>query len=244
MTKSKIAIIDHAAPPPAPVQETAAVLSMIDRVLANPDIPVERIEQLFDLHRRVQADQSRRDYYAAFPALQADLPAVARKGKGHGTRYARYEDIVSALREPLAKHGFSVSFRTAQPDGKLAVTGVLAHEGGHSEEATLILPLDTSGSKNAVQAYGSTASYGKRYCLLTLLGIATEDDDDGKAASGNAGFITGDQAEELAKLISATGTDIARFLAAGNIESLSDMPASQFAAAKALLLRKQKEGAR
>jgi hypothetical protein len=40
---------------------------------------------------------------------------------------------------------------------------VLSHELGHSEETTMTLPLDTSGSKNNVQAVGSSTSYGKRY---------------------------------------------------------------------------------
>jgi hypothetical protein len=45
------------------------------------------------------------------------------------------------------------------------------------------LPADTSGAKNPVQAWGSSASYGKRYVAMTLTGIATDDDDDGRAAA-------------------------------------------------------------
>jgi cell fate (sporulation/competence/biofilm development) regulator YlbF (YheA/YmcA/DUF963 family) len=224
---------------PAVANEANAVLSMIDRVLANPDIPVERLEQLFNLHQRVQAETAKRAYYAAFAELQADLPAVARKGKAHNDKaYARFEDIIAAIREPLAAHGFSVSFRTAQPDGKLSVTGVLAHSAGHVEETTLTLPQDVSGGKNAVQAWGSSVSYGKRYAILTLLGIATEDDDDGKAG-GVGATIDEKQFKELAALIKETGTDIAKFLEIGGLESLSDMPASQFKTAKSLLLKKK-----
>lgn len=219
--------------------EANAVLSMIDRVLANPDIPVERIEQLFGLHQRVQADNAKRAYYAAFAELQADLPSVARKGKAHNDKkYARFEDVMDAIRAPLAQHGFSVSFRTSQPDGKLAVTGVLAHKLGHTEETTLVLPLDVSGSKNPVQAHGSSTSYGKRYCLLTLLGIATQDDDDGKSA-GIGETISEKQYEEIAALIKDTGTQIDKVLANYGLESLSDMTIEQFKTAKALLLRKK-----
>ena len=42
-----------------------------------------------------------------------------------------------------------------------------------------MLPLDTSGSKNGVQAVGSTVSYGKRYAICALLNISTGDDTDG-----------------------------------------------------------------
>jgi hypothetical protein len=227
---------------PAPVavrDEANAVLSMIDRVLANPDIPVDRLEQLFNLHQRVQADAAKRAYYEAFARLQANLPAVARKGKAHNDkRYARFEDIIDTIKGPMAEHGFSLSFRTSQPDNLLSVTGVLSHSAGHSEETTLTLPADLSGSKNPVQAWGSTASYGKRYCALTLLGIATEDDDDGKLA-GIGQTISEDEFKELADLIKATGTDLAKFLEYAGLQSLSDMPATGFKAAKSLLLKKK-----
>jgi hypothetical protein len=42
---------------------------------------------------------------------------------------------------------------------------------------------DTSGSKNPIQALGSAVSYLQRYTLLSLAGLATEDqDDDGATA--------------------------------------------------------------
>ena len=235
---TKLAKLEPAAAP-AVHDDASAVLSMIDRVLANPDMPVEKLEQLFNLHQRVQADNAKRSYYAAFARLQAALPAVARKGTAHNDKkYARFEDIMEAIRGPLSENGFSVSFRTAQPDGKLSVTGVLAHAAGHVEETTLTLPQDVSGGKNAVQAWGSSASYGKRYALLTLLGIATQDDDDGKTA-GMGETIDEKQYVELSKLIKDTGTDLATFLAIGGLESLSDMMAKDFKAAKALLLKKK-----
>jgi hypothetical protein len=145
---------------------------------------------------------------------------------------------MEAIRGPLSENGFSVSFRTAQPDGKLSVTGVLAHAAGHVEETTLTLPQDVSGGKNAVQAWGSSASYGKRYALLTLLGIATQDDDDGKAA-GAGETVDEKQYEEIAALITATKTKIEDVLAYHQIESLSDMTVAQFKTAKALLLKKK-----
>lgn len=235
---TKIAKLETAAAP-AVQDDASAVLSMIDRVLANPDMPVEKLEQLFNLHQRVQADNAKRSYYAAFARLQATLPPVARKGTAHNDKkYARFEDIMEAIRVPLSENGFSVSFRTAQPDGKLSVTGVLAHAAGHVEETTLTLPQDVSGGKNAVQAWGSSASYGKRYALLTLLGIATQDDDDGKAA-GVGETISEKQYEEIAALIAETKTKIEDVLAYHQIESLSDMTVTQFKAARGLLLRKK-----
>lgn len=42
----------------------------------------------------------------------------------------------------------------------------------------MLLPADVSGNKNAVQAFGSSTSYGKRYVLCALLNITTRGQDD------------------------------------------------------------------
>lgn len=65
----------------------------------------------------------------------------------------------------------------------MTVVGVLGHAGGHAEETAMTLPADMTGNKNPVQAWGSTASYGKRYVTLTITGIATEDEDDDGAGA-------------------------------------------------------------
>ena len=64
------------------------------------------------------------------------------------------------------------------------ITAILSHREGHSEETTLTLDADKSGSKNAVQAVGSSISYGQRYAAVALLNITTRGmDDDGENAS-------------------------------------------------------------
>jgi hypothetical protein len=99
--------------------------------------------------------------------------------------YAKWEDINDAIRPVLHEHGFALSFRVKRVENAISVTGILSHEDGHSEETTLELPSDTSGSKNAVQAVGSSLSYGKRYTAMALLNITSrapmDRDDDGLA---------------------------------------------------------------
>ena len=54
---------------------------------------------------------------------------------------------------------------------------------GHSEETTLKAPPDTSGSKNSIQAIGSTVTYLERYTLLAATGMAAAGmDNDGRFA--------------------------------------------------------------
>jgi hypothetical protein len=245
MTRKATAELVPASPPstqPAAVSEAAAIFSMIERVAAQPDVPVERVEQLFKLYTQMDAERARRSYHAAFAAMQPQLPAVARKGTAHNNKaYARFEDIIGAIMPVLAAHQFGLSFRVFEQPGKVVVRAILSHSGGHSESTEFAYPFDASGNKNAIQAIGSATQYGKRYTASALLGIATKDDkdDDGNAA-GTGETISEAQYKELADLLRDTGTDMDEFLKLGNLESLSDMPANTFAKAKGWLLAKKR----
>lgn len=225
------------AQPPAPVQanDGAVILSMIDRLLARPDVAVEKLEQMFDLHRKVQAEAARREFLAAFADLQAELPAATRHGKGHnGKTYARFEDVMAAIRPHLHKHGFSISHRVDTSSNQICVTGILGHRAGHAEQTSMTLPPDTSGGKTAVHAMASAISYGKRYVTLTLTGIATEDDDDGQKAG--SGMITPEQVIEIDALIKSAGADKAKVLEHFSIETLDDLSARQAGQVKTSLM--------
>ena len=217
--------IKQDAPAPAPAGDGAVVLGMIDRLLARPDVPVEKLEQMLALHQKIQADASRRSFLAAFAQLQSALPAATRKGEGHNKKaYARYEDVASALREPFAKHGFSHWFSIDQTADRVKITTCLGHRDGHVESTSLVLPLDTSGNKTPMHAFGSTISYGKRYGLLTITGIATDDDDDGKRAVEANGNATLD---EINKLIDDTQSNRVWFLEHYSVETMEDLTGKQ-----------------
>jgi hypothetical protein len=242
MAKAVATVTD--TPAPAVANEGATILGMIDRIMAMPDIPVERIEQMFALHQKVQADAARKAYAAAFAQMQPELPTTLRHGAiKHGekiqSRYAKWEDVSEDIMPVLAKHGFGLSFRTKNEPGKITVTGVLSHREGHSEETMLELPADTSGSKNAVQAVGSSVSYGKRYTASALLNLVSRDeDDDGQSAIGKPdnGLVSEKQADEILRLIrndenrkNRTFTYVERVTGA-RPATVSDIPAKLYGA--------------
>jgi hypothetical protein len=175
---------------------SVGVMGIIERLASNPDFDTAKLEKLIELHERTQANVARSEFFAAFAQMQAEIPAIERKGRGDkGARYAKDEDIQAALRPILQRHGFMLSFATAFVDGgKVSITGKLAHRAGHVETSEFVSAADTSGSKNAIQALGSTQTYGKRYTTIALLNITGTDehlDDDG-AATGRAKLVDPD----------------------------------------------------
>lgn len=180
---SQVQRIDPAGSMPA-VSESATILSVIQRAAADPACDIEKMERLMAMHERMQTTSASAAFNAAMAEMQCDLPSIAERGKGHGTiKYATLEDINDVVKPIMQRYGFAVSFKVEHAPAGISVTGILMHKAGHREQTTMLLPSDTSGSKNAVQAVGSSVSYGKRYVMSALLNITTRgEDDDGLAA--------------------------------------------------------------
>lgn len=231
------AVAKQVSTPPPVANETAAIMSMIERMATDASISIERVEQTFAFYQRVNADRAKQEFLAAFADLQAELPAVAKRGKGHNkVAYARFEDFIEAIRPILTKHGFSLRHDIQQPDHlRVVVTAILGHRSGHSESTSINLPLDTSGNKPPVHAMASSVSYGKRYTGFAITGIASEgEDDDGKAAAAGD-MITEEQQMALREKMEAVDADIPRFCKYFKIDKLPDLPAKRFDEAMKML---------
>lgn len=232
-------------PVPAPVSETAAIIQMIERAARDPAVDIDRMERLFQMRERMVAGQAKVAYLAALADLQAEMPTIEKlgtigknekdeSGRKTGnqvamTKYARWEDVVDGISPWLFTHGFSLSFRIAQPTAdRIAVTAVLGHKGGHSEETAMSLPIDSSGAKNNVQGWGSSVSYGKRYTAFALLNISARgEDDDGKAAGAEA-CIDEQQLHAILDKIAETEADAGKFCKYFKIEEPGKLPAKDY----------------
>lgn len=229
-----------------PEADANSLMAVISRVAGDPTIDVEKLERLMGLYERVLFRNARTAYSAALAEMQPELPVIPERGgiKDRAGRvqstFAKWPDINDAIRPVLAKHGFALSFRTGRDDGAVTVTGILSHREGHSEETTMVLPIDGSGSKNAVQAVGSSTAYGKRYAAAALLNLtsrATEDhDDDGQNTEERISEAQQIYIQDLAEEVKASTS---KFLAYLKIDHLEDLPARRFDEAVQALQRKQ-----
>lgn len=181
---------DNMAPaePPQADEDPGTALMRIVGCAVEAAQPIEVIERLLVVHERIMAEAARKEYNAAMSALRGELPAVLKteavsyKAKGGQVSY-RHENLanmVEDLSPVMARHGLAFRWKTNTtiPESIL-VTCVITHAAGHSEEATLSGPPDTSGSKNVIQAIASTVSYLQRYTLKAAVGVAAGNDDDG-----------------------------------------------------------------
>ena len=110
-----------------------------------------------------------------FVAAMKDSPNPAFKSK-----YADLTAIMEAIRPALTKNGISVTqWPVHSDDGRVHMVTRVAHDGewmrGHFSMPVV---------KHDAHGYGSIVTYLRRYSLASCLGVVSDLDDDGNAASG------------------------------------------------------------
>lgn len=226
------------------------------RAAVDRGVDVDILERLVALKERVDEKESRRAFFEALAAFQANCPPLPKSGvvdytpKSGGRvkyRFAPLDVIARAIRPVLHRYGLSYSWDSEFDGGNIVVTCTVRHIDGHLETATFRCAVGEAGSPsmNGAQKAGSAITYGERYSLVQALGLTTASDDvDGLAPDGSghpSGTISEEQEAELNSLMQEVGADGARFLKFFEVSSLAELPASRLAQAVAML--EQKRGA-
>ena len=234
--------------PQTPIQAVKSnTLNMVEQLLQRPDLDIEKLDKLLNLQAREEAKYARSEYLAAVAQAQPEIPPIPKNGKGNNDkRYALWEDMQAKVFPVTSKYGLTVTHKTRVENDRVIVTCIISHVGGHEEVTELPLPIDGTGSKNAVQAIGSSVSYGKRYTAAALLGIRLEgEDNDG--AGVPAETINDDQVEELKGLLSKAGRDVPKFMEYMKVDRFEDITVKGFEGVVVMLRQKiaeaEKQGA-
>lgn len=115
---------------------------------------------------------------SALAKFQAEVKGVKKDGVNpfFHSKYATLENVIATVKEPLRKNGLSFS---QFPTGDNELCTILMHTSGEFLKATAKM----SPKDNSPQAQGSAITYLRRYAISAILGLATEEDDDGNAAT-------------------------------------------------------------
>ena len=124
------------------------------------------------------------------------------------SKYADLNSVISATQPHLAAEGLVVMQMTRSEFGTddakmLTITTMLAHSSGEWVASDLTLPAMMRDRFDA-QSVGSAITYGRRYGLQAMIGVAAEVDDDGNKA---AGVGTKEAAQSVAKQKIKDATD-------------------------------------
>lgn len=98
------------------------------------------------------------------------------------SKYTTLDVLVDTAKPLLQSNGLSCIQSCGGNGADVSVTTLLMHSSGEwIESDALVLKAD----KQTAQGAGSAITYARRYALSAMLGLASEDDDDGNSASGN-----------------------------------------------------------
>lgn len=164
------------------------------------NLDVEKLEKLMALQQQWENKQAKKEYYSSLSKFQAECPPILKSKAGYDKRYyyAPLDQIIKVIKEPLFNNSLTYHWEQENKDKRIIITCIITHVSGHSERTTLEDAPDTSGSKNAIQAMGSTVQYLRRYTLESVLGIATSAiDTDGQQPAKKAIKLTKEQSVEL-----------------------------------------------
>jgi len=124
--------------------------------------------------------------FEALVGVHTDLLSVKADSKVQAGavryKYASLEAVLETVKPVLGHAGLAISqFPADAPDGNVGLTTLILHESGQWLGSTLHIPL----AKKDAQGYGSALSYARRYGIMAVLGLATEDDDGASASRPN-----------------------------------------------------------
>lgn len=112
--------------------------------------------------------------YSALATFREKVSAVKKDTENpfYKSKYADLSSILEVIKEPLKESGLAVTHHCKNVDGSFSVVTTLAF---WATKEIIDSEFPVFGTKP--QEIGSSMSYARRYNLLALLDIPTEDDD-------------------------------------------------------------------
>lgn len=167
------------------------------------------LKELFTALAKAQAEMK--------PAPKNSLNPAFARGQSKGSKYADLADCMETIRSAITKHGLCLSQMYGGPE----IFTLLGHSSGQWMRSRIQIP----GFENLTpQQIGSATTYLRRYSL-GIVGLVTDEDDDGNAASSRepakgVGYVDprGEAAERLPFDPKERDTYVSRFMDAMNMD--------------------------
>lgn len=224
-------------------------LALIESVVANPEVSVDKIKALMDMQLLLEDREAEKAFDAAMIDAQDDVQALAwdKINREKDSRHASYPKIDKMLRPIRKKHGFTMSWDTeAGPSADMAILCCdVSHKGGHRRRYRTPMPIDGQGPKGGgvmtkPQAVNSGTSYGMRNLAKMIWNIpmlVDKEDTDGNVPYET---ITDAQVADLRALAEETNSDLKKFCEYYKIDALENLPASVYGSAVAAFQKKRR----
>jgi hypothetical protein len=136
---------------------------------------------------------------------QEEIKSISKDAKNpfYNSKYVTLDNILDVVRPIYNKNGITILQDISENHGQTTIATMLLHESGEwIQQEGMTLPLE----KNTPQGAGSASTYGRRYTLSAMLGLSTDEDDDGNA--GENENPKNDIKKEFSGIILESGQEI------------------------------------
>jgi len=171
---------------------------------------------------------------SALCKARQEMTNLVKDKSGYGYKYADLSQLIDACIPVLCSHAIFLTQPVSFESGRVVIETTLML-GDQFITEKLSLPVLSAKGMNEVQCIGSTITYGRRYAISSMLGIAQEDSDaaelrDAKSASEKRvdSPISEDQANNILALADETKTDLSKINNYFKIPGIEQLPASKY----------------
>lgn len=136
------------------------------------------------------------------------------------SKYATLNSVWEAVKEPLHDNGLSLLQPISIENNQPVVKTILLHTSG--EMITSDCPI-ICAKQNDPQALGSAITYARRYSMASLLGVMTDEDDDGEKAMNRKQQTIKMATQEQLQELEALEVDFTALCKAFKLSHLSEL---------------------
>jgi len=151
-------------------------------------------------NEEIKTEKSIKNIATALSKAQVVMRGAKKDSKNlfFKSSYSSLASVFEAIREPFTSNGLAVSqLMDVRDDGRTVIITKLMHVSGESIESKMLLPEIIDPQK-----LGSAISYYRRYSLMAIAAIPSEDDDGNEAAKApKPSYISSRQVAHLEELI-------------------------------------------
>ena len=122
------------------------------------------------------------DFAGAMAKAQGSMQQASKDKKGYGYTYMTLNNLIDVIKKPLADNEISfmqTHYLVKGANPSVVTETIMMHSSGQWLKSSFEIPIAIMKQLSAAQMAGVAATYGRRYALQAMTGIAADEDTDG-----------------------------------------------------------------
>lgn len=121
--------------------------------------------------------------------VQKSLKPLLKTKQAYGYKHVELAQVIEEVQGALNAEGIFVTqppMVASKPNAACVHTMLVDVDTGEYMESVVEVPFAGAKGTNDAQAYGGAITYGRRYALMSMMGVAMEDDDGVSTSEPNS----------------------------------------------------------